>query len=600
MIKHGKSVIKKKSIVVLVCIMLSCQFSSCGLINGNDIKQPETRPNTTVEKEPAPDINDVTIQDDKSIYKEDDDDSVVTMYLTVRRGNSAENTDHSWTEVNQHSIYYYRDQDIERNSVESILQVGDENGPISGELGYDALVPNAIVSIRGATTSKMPQKSYKISIKDNMGSWRGQRTIALNKHVFDNMRFRNKLSYDYIKQMHNMIGLRTQFVHLYVRDETEGQVNAKFVDYGLFTQVEQPNTRFLKNHNLDSGGQLYKATSFEFFRYADKLKLSTDPAYDRKQFERILEIKGSEEHTKLLDMLDAVNDYGKPIEGVFDKYFDEENYFTWLAFNILIGNIDTQTQNYYLYSPTNSNTWYFISWDCDGAWRRYEDTIINNIGIGFELGISNYWGVVLHKRVLSVPRYRELLEAKIQELRVILKPEKTKAMIESYRKVTDKYNFSMPDRMYVRLNEAEWNDVFSRIPSEVDKNYELYKESLERPMPFFLGIPETIENKNVKFLWNSAYDLDLENVSYRFELSKTYLFDQHIADINNLKIPTVNFEMLLPGQYFYRVTAVNKSGYSQNAIDYYVDKYSHKHYGIKCFYVLNDGRIIGGERREEE
>ena len=48
---------------------------------------------------------------------------------------------------------------------------------------------------------------------------------------------------------------------------------------------------------------------------------------------------------------------------VFAKYFDEENYFTWLAFQMLTGNTDTTSQNFLLYSPQNSQKWYFISWD---------------------------------------------------------------------------------------------------------------------------------------------------------------------------------------------------------------------------------------------
>ncbi len=42
---------------------------------------------------------------------------------------------------------------------------------------------------------------------------------------------------------------------------------------------------------------------------------------------------------------------------------DRENLTHWLAFQILIGNTDTQSRNVYLYSPQNSQRWYFIPWD---------------------------------------------------------------------------------------------------------------------------------------------------------------------------------------------------------------------------------------------
>ncbi len=588
---QSRKVIHLGMLFLMAFLLSSCTTSA-------DIA-PEQPPETlVVEKEPVVDINDVTLQDDKTVYADDDDGSIVTMYLTVRRGNSADNTDYSWAQVNQYSIYDYVEMGVERYGVEAILQVGDENGPLAGELGYKALVPNATVNIRGATTSKIAQKSYKISLKDNAGTWRNQKTIALNKHVFDITRFRNKLSYDYIKQIPDMMGLRTQFVHLYVKDETSGASNAKFVDYGLFTQVEQPNTRYLKNHGLDSGGQFYKATFFEFLRYEGQLELITDPSYDEDEFNSILEVKGDEDHTKLLQMLKDLNDYSKSIEDVFERYFDRDNYFTWLAFNILSGNIDTQSQNYYLYSPTNSSTWYFIPWDYDGAWSRYEDNAINGEESGFEAGLSNYWGSTLHNRVLALPKYRAMLDEKIQALRIMMTPEKTKAMIDTYRPIIEKYAFSMPDRMYIRATEKEWNQIYNELPYEVERNYALYLESLEKPMPFYLGVPDPVDGKKLKYLWDAAYDLDTEDITYKFELAKTYEFKNSIFETTDLKLPTITLDMLSPGQYFYRVTATNESGYSQKALDYYVDTKSIKHFGVKCFYVLENGTVIQGEGRE--
>ena len=444
---------------------------------------------TFVEKEPPLDINKVSIVENKTVYEFDDNYSVVTMYLTVRRGSKGENTDHSWDEINSYSSYYYEDLGIDKYQVEGILQVGNENGPAVGELGYGVTVPNATVQIRGATTSTMPQKSYKIRLMDDRGEWRGQRTIALNKHIFDSTRFRNKLAYDYIKQISGMIGLRTQFVHLYVKDETKDNVkNAKFVDYGLFTQVEQPNKRFLKSHGLDQFGHLYKANFFEFERYPDAIKLKTDPGYDEVKFGEYIEVKGNDDHSKLISMIEDVNDYSLSIEEIFEKWFDEENYFTWLAFNILTGNVDTQNRNFYLYSPLNSNKWFFVAWDCDAMLYLHESLIRTDgkqSDRGFEEGISNYWGVVLHKRVLTNANYRQKLDDKIEELRKIITPEKTAEMITNYRKVVEKYALFMPDIMHLGVTKSQFNAICNAMPGEIEDNYNLYKENLKKPMPFY-------------------------------------------------------------------------------------------------------------------
>ena len=92
----------------------------------------------------------------------------------------------------------------------------------AGEVGYGENVPNATVQIRGQTSSRNAQKNYKIELKKNKGTWRGQRTINLNKHQTEGMRFRNKLSYDLLKGIPQLMSLRTQFVHLYVKRSYRG------------------------------------------------------------------------------------------------------------------------------------------------------------------------------------------------------------------------------------------------------------------------------------------------------------------------------------------------------------------------------------------
>lgn len=67
------------------------------------------------------------------MYENDDDTSVVTMYLTVSKGNSSENTYHTWKEINSYSVYDYEDMGVERYQVAGLLQVGDENGPTQGK-----------------------------------------------------------------------------------------------------------------------------------------------------------------------------------------------------------------------------------------------------------------------------------------------------------------------------------------------------------------------------------------------------------------------------------------------------------------------------------
>ena len=112
-------------------------------------------------------VDDVKVSDSVSVYKDDDDCSVVTMYLTVSQGNGADNTNHTWTDLNAYSVYYYEEKGIDRYKVEGILQVGDENGPVQGQFGYGEFAPNCIVQIRGARGRRRSRiKLRLIKMKD--------------------------------------------------------------------------------------------------------------------------------------------------------------------------------------------------------------------------------------------------------------------------------------------------------------------------------------------------------------------------------------------------------------------------------------------------
>lgn len=535
--------------------------------------------------------DDYVLRDKDSIYEDDDETSVVTMYLTVRKGNASEHTDHTWAEVNEYSKYYYEDRNIEPYAVEGILQVGDENGPVEGEFGYGSTVPNATVQIRGQTSTMREQKNYKVKIKDGQGKWRGQTTIALNKHVNEGFRFRNKLEYDLMKEIPQMMSCRTQFVHLYVRDETDGEEGV-FEDYGLYTQVEQINKTYLKNHGLDNNGHLYKINAFEFYEY-EELKLETDPGYDQKVFEQRLVSKGDSDHTKLLEMLRTINDYDTPIEETVERYFDVENLVYWAAFHLLTGNYDTAGRNFYLYSPLNMEKFYILSWDNDSALRGMEFADTGYVeGASWENGISRYWGMVLFQRMFMREEYRNALDEAVEDLKNnYLTADKVQQMAETYAKVVKPFVFQMPDLMYESYTEAEYESYLADIGGEIWKNYDVYKESLQKPMPFFIGVPEKKDGK-LNINWDISYDFDNEDITYTVEVATNPDMQNVTAKSENQRLPEFQMDMPGTGQYFVRVRATNGSGYTQEAFDYYAKRDdTGKAYGVKCFYILPDGSV---------
>jgi spore coat protein H len=594
MIKYAKIILSiLGGFFVLLASAQSLSFAADPVVVNPATATPVVIPTSSIAFEPLADIDELPFQDNHELYQFDDPSSVVTIYVTVRKGNPAENTNYTWAEVNAFDKWIYGSDsaDLVVGKTEALVQFGDESGPLPGELGYGEKVPNATIQIRGASTSEMPQKSYKIELFPGAGSWRGQSTIALNKHVFDFTRIRNKLNYDLMKQIPGLVSLRTQFVHLYVKDETVSEPGQNFVDYGLFTQVEQINGQFLENHQFDPNGQLYKATSFEFYRYEDELRLANDPRYNEAAFSNILEIKfDAKDHSKLIQMLEDVNNNSLPIEQTLEKYFDLENYFTWMAYNILIGSVDTQTQNFYLYSPLNSNKWYFLPWDYDDALTRQHREKFEYPYQRWETGIANYWGVVLHNRVLRSAKYREMLDDKINQLMMFLTPERIDSMMQVYRPVVEPYIYRVPDSAYIEHPEYfGWH--YELIPTEVKNNYALYLESLEQPMPFFLGIP-TRANDSLQFIWDESYDFDAENITYRFEVSSDPEFSNIVYQTDTINVTSVDTELFDPGDYFWRVIATNESGKTQYPFDAYFIEKGPPYDGMKYFNITADGEII--------
>lgn len=530
------------------------------------------------------------LRDKKDLYKMSEPEDVVTMYLTVSTGNEGEKTNHTWSEINTYSVYDYEDMGVDRYKVEGLLQVGDESGPLPGKLGYGQVSPNCTIQIRGQTSSRQSVKNYKISLKDNKGLWMGNTSIPLNKHVNEGLRFRNKMAYDLMAGIEQMMGLRTKFVHLYVKDTTQGGNNT-FTDYGIYTYVEQLNKKTLKAHGLDANAHLYKINLFEFYRYEDVIKLKEDPDFNEAAFEELIETKGSDDHQKLINMLKDVNDFSKPIEDVLDKHFDIENLSYWMAFHILMGNADTQNRNVYIYSPLNLDKWYFISWDNDGMLNKTEYAVQNRVSYSeWETGVSNYWGNVLFQRALKSEKYQKALDTAVANLKEYLSKEKIDTMASRYSAIVKPYVYSYPDVIHTPLTSAQYDRVVNSLSSEIDTNYQLYKESFVKPMPFYIDAPQKHNNK-LTFSCQSSFDFNGEPITYDIKVAKDFNFNNIILSAEDLTLPSIESDMLPKGQYFINITATNQSGYTQTAFDYYYAD-GGKKYGVKCFYIDENGNVL--------
>ena len=521
----------------------------------------------TVVREATQDINTVGIAENKSIYSEDDPQSLVYFYVTVQRGDAGSDTDHSFAQVNS-AVRFAEDSHVDNDILaRAIVQVGDANGPQPGMLGYNATDSNATIRVRGNSSSVRPQKSYKLDLDDSAGLWRGQSNIALNKHNFDATRLRNKLYFDLLRPVENISSLRTQFVRLYIKDETAGETT--FTDYGLFTQAEVPSKKYLANHGLDSEGYLYKAISFNF-EMSDALKNFDDPDFNQAAFDQVLSCKGRQDNQKLIDLVNLIADRSVDINEIVGDHIDRENYLTWLAYNILMGNNDTTVQNFYLYSPLNSQKWFFIPWDGDNCLHWQEDELeglTGNYG-SWEHGVANYWGVLLHQRFLKDEANRAELAAKVDELYETINRDSVNALAQQYDEVVRPYALSMPDFYYLGNTARERDTILAGLGEQVELAYQQFYDSLHELMPFFMYQPVQ-EGDTIRFQWEDAYDFDNQSITYRLRVAATPDFTSPVVDVSGLDSTeySVPLTQLRGRIWYYEVTAVTRDGRTAPAMN---------------------------------
>ncbi len=581
-----------------------------GQVSSDTIYENETEVEPVGKKEET----EGNITEDKAIYKDDDEGSVINMYLTVSKGNEADGSDHTWKEVNSYSVYDYEDMGVDRYKVEGILNIDETGEGLSEEsFGYGETVPNVSVQIRGQTSSRSDQKNYKIRIKDGMGNFRGQRTLNINKHKNDPFRFLNKLSYDLLKPVPELIGGRTQFVHLYVKDNTEaGSIVSQnslslnsvsqniadsedYEDYGIYTMVEQVNRTFMRNHGMDENGQLYKVTFFEWDKYEEIMIPMDDPDYNEEDYNRYMEVKGDKDPTKLQEVIAKVNNYSIPIDDIIEEHFDATNLCYWMAFNIMTGNYDCGARNLFLYSPLNSRKFYMICWDMDASFRKsYNTWRERHDGESWETGMTKFLGLRLVRRMMKEEKYRVMLKDAVDDIyENYVNKETVSKQVDVYKSVVKPYLYREPDYTYSQMRtEDVYDEISENLKGEPDRNYEIFCNSLKVPWPFFVGVPAVFEDSDTMTLsWEASYDYNNSRITYDYLLATDPLFENVIDEGHKLTVPLAKTDILDPGTYFLKVTATNEEGYSMECFDYYEVEGYGKSYGCYCFIVESDKTI---------
>jgi len=147
---------------------------------------------------------------------------------------------------------------------------------------------------------------------------------------------------------------RAGYARLYINDEY----------YGLFSQVEQIDKRFLHRQGVEIHGNLYKP----FYGGLHALDHITDPEkrlwwyryYYPKKTNRE---SGIEDMIAFIELINYTPDEQFP--ETIAEVLDVNGWLEWYAPNILIGNYEMTNKNYYLYHDLSTGRWRILPWDLD-------------------------------------------------------------------------------------------------------------------------------------------------------------------------------------------------------------------------------------------
>ena len=427
----------------------------------------------------------------------------------------------------------------------------------------DGLESNATLRQRGGYSRFAEQKSYRIKLDSKKNLWRDQRKLQLNKHPWDITRVRNKLSFDLMKGIPHLPSLNSQFVELSIDDK----------GYGIYTHIENIGKEYLINRGWHKDSGIYKAKKFKFRELQDYDLDSEGKPINKDAFETHVEIKRGKNHTKFVEMLAAVNNPSNDFQkDVLEKYFNLNNYLSWMAVNILTGNVDVSASNFYLYNPKGTDDFYFLPWDYDDTWGIDEQP--DNGGTTWDKNQFNpqhLWGSNFHQRFLRQPKSFDLLTEAVTIIKNdYFTNQKVKTLLDRYYQVASPLIKSTPDSAI----EEEYDLVYSQLLGRVQQNYDRFIAEKQSPMPFELNKPTfTSQNAKINFTWDKSFDPQNDPITYNLDISSTPNFKQGTLKLSVQNITTNAYSTFWAhpkGIYYYRITARDSANHIQNSTESHV------------------------------
>ena len=213
------------------------------------------------------------------------------------------------------------------------------------------------IRYRGDTARLMPKKCWKVFFpgSDLFQEQKGfsQKELNLNADYVDQTLLRSYIGYDLFTRA-GVPAPRAGYARLYINDGY----------YGLFSQVEQVDGRFLHRLGIEIHGNLYKPF------YGNLGLEENDWWYDYHYPRKTNRQSGHEDMVAFIELINYTSD-GQFSETIAEV-LDVNGWLDWYAVNILIGNFEMTNKNYYLYHDFSTGRWMILPWDVDISFGHNE------------------------------------------------------------------------------------------------------------------------------------------------------------------------------------------------------------------------------------
>lgn len=280
---------------------------------------------------------------------------------------------------------------------------GDEKAPIE-------------FRFRGNSSREFPKKSFNIRFDDRQELLGNKKRLNLNAMWTDPSFLREHVSMQLFRDA-GIVAPDTEYYELYINDVYEG----------LYVHIDRIDKDLLKSFDLNPDGTLIR----DRFRQADDIDRPSifgydlSPVEDKVAFlEENMKYRGEPDWEAFSELVQWVynTSEGDDFYEEFDEIFDKENFTTWLAIHIIIGDRDAFGDDYWMYLDHEDENakWQLIPWDKDltfGSHYREDYGVVNDFfAYEYEHLPEESWSNTLITKFIRTPELRDELEDKMIEL----------------------------------------------------------------------------------------------------------------------------------------------------------------------------------------